>query len=196
LAAAAGQILRQGKGGNLEAEQRQSTDKRQGHRGGRMKKFFKWVGIFFAIGFVGCVAIVILTPSSRTPEQKIITKKEITKKREVSTQKVAKSNLIDYKIFRQWNIPAGGIGADILVSEKAKKEEVMVLAKALRRKYFKSNIFIFIFDSEEACKDRMRPEPKMNYDEYFKHFLATITVNKNSGYDEITWCAKNRDIDK
>lgn len=67
-----------------------------------MKKFFRWVGIFFILGFVGCVAMVILTPSSRMPEQKITTKKQIAKKTKATTQKITKSTL-----EKEW-LRAGG----------------------------------------------------------------------------------------
>ena len=54
---------------------------------------------------------------------------------------------IDYQTLREYEIPAGGIGRHLLVSEKATKEEVLTLATHLRSKYLsKGNIFIFIFD--------------------------------------------------
>lgn len=140
--------------------------------------------ILFAIFFIPFLTIIY--SSHRNPEQKITSKKEIVK-----------NKLIEHKTLRQWNIPAGGIGVDILVSEKAKKEEVMALAKALRNNYYQNNFFLNIFDSEEAYENRFNENYPL--DEYRKHWLLQVSINKKTGCDEITWVAKNRieiDMDK
>jgi len=99
--------------------------------------------------------------------------------------------ILDYQVLREWDIPAGGIGMDLLVSETATKEEVLALATHLRAKYLpRGFIFISIFDSSEAYlrrEDTSYPE-----EEYFKHFLVQITRNPKTGYDQIEWVAKGR----
>jgi len=98
---------------------------------------------------------------------------------------------IDYQVIRQWEVPAGGIGMDILVSEDATKEEVLALANSLRSEYLPGGyIYIQIFDSLSTYnhrEDLTYPE-----EEYFKHFLVDIKRNPKTGYDEILWVAKER----
>ncbi len=98
---------------------------------------------------------------------------------------------IDYQVIRQWAIPAGGIGMDILVSEEATKEEVLALANSLRSKYLPGGyIYIQIFDSLEAYSHR--EDLTYPQEEFMKHFLVDITRNPNTGYDEIRWVAEGR----
>jgi len=103
-----------------------------------------------------------------------------------------KTNIIDYDVLRSWNIPTGGVGFDILVSEHASKDEVLKLASELRNENLsKGKVIIFIFDSREAWLNRDND----NYpeDEYFRHFLVRVLVNQQTGFDEIKWVAKGRD---
>lgn len=103
-----------------------------------------------------------------------------------------RANVIQYDVLRSWNIPAGGVGFDILVSEQASKDEIIKLAAELRNENLsKGNIVINIFDSPEAWQNRDNP----NYpqDKYNRHFLVQVIVNRKTGYDKITWDAKGRD---
>jgi hypothetical protein len=82
---------------------------------------------------------------------------------------------------------------EILVAPSSSKSQVLELAKALRKKYAINDRFvnIHIFDNETAYRNRENesyPEA-----EYFRHFLVTINVNPNTGYDEIEWQARGRD---
>ena len=109
----------------------------------------------------------------------------------IGSESKSEQTLIPFEMLRQWSIPAGGVGMEILVSEKASKEEVLSLAQHLRSKYLsKGYIFIQIFDSREAYKhrdDSRYPEKK-----YFKHFLVEIGRNPKTGYDKINWVAEGR----
>jgi len=123
--------------------------------------------------------IAYLTPTPNTQQ-----------KTEISME--PKKPSITFKTLRRWDIPAGGIGIELLVSEKATKKEVMALAQHLRSKYLsKGFVNIQIFDSEEAYlhrDDTSYPEKK-----YFKHYLISLVRNPKTGYYEINWMAKGRD---
>ncbi len=98
---------------------------------------------------------------------------------------------LGYQVLREWDIPAGGIGMDILVSETATKEEALALANYLRSEYsYKGNLFISIYDSKEAQSSNF--QGVMSDEEFRKHFLVQITRNKITGYDEIEWLATER----
>ncbi len=98
---------------------------------------------------------------------------------------------LDYQVLREWDIPAGGIGMDLLVSETATKEEVLTLATYLRSKYsHKGYIVISILDSKEAQTNKI--QGTMSDEEFRKHFLVQITRNPKTGYDEIEWLATER----
>ena len=105
---------------------------------------------------------------------------------------------IDYQVIREWEIPAGGIGMEILVDEIATKEEVLALADHLRKEYSDGHIIIDIFDSLEAHAAR-ETEARTghlpsNYsdEEYWKHHLVMLFWNPETGYDEIRWVATER----
>ena len=98
---------------------------------------------------------------------------------------------LDYQVLREWDIPAGGIGMELLVSETAIKEEVLTLATYLRSKYsYKGYVFISILDSKEAQTNKI--QGTMSDEEFRKHFLVQITRNPKTGYDEIEWLATER----
>lgn len=102
-----------------------------------------------------------------------------------------KPNLIKYQVLREWK-PKNGIGMELLVNENATKEEIMKLAKHLRKNYESlSFLSIDIFDSREAWENR----ENLNYpeEEYSKHWLVNMVRNKNTGYDEIKWVAIGRE---
>ena len=61
----------------------------------------------------------------------------------------------------------------------------------LRERYrSQGSIFITIFDSEEAYKNRVSSDYPES--QYFKYFLATIIVNPKTGFDKVVWEAKGR----
>jgi len=105
---------------------------------------------------------------------------------------------LDYQVLREWDIPAGGIGMDLLVDESATKEEVLALAAHLREEYSDGYIYIYIFDSLEAHAARETEirtgHLPSNYsdEEYWKHHLVNIIRNPKTGYDEIQWVAEGR----
>ncbi len=116
----------------------------------------------------------------------------------VSGGNVSSQHLITFETLRQWGIPAGGIGMEILVAETATKEQVLALAKQLHDKYLSTGaMFILIFDSKEAYLSREAvlrgEESSYPEEEYDKHFLVNITRNANTGYDKILWQAQGRD---
>lgn len=106
--------------------------------------------------------------------------------------KQQKADVIEHEVLRTWNIPAGGIGMDILVSEQASKGDILKLASELRKENLsRGTIVINIFDSREAWQNR----DNQNYpqEKYDRHFLVQVIVNPKTGYDKITWDAKGRD---
>lgn len=104
----------------------------------------------------------------------------------------AEGNNIKFEVLRCWDIPNNGYGMEILVDEKANKEDILRLAGDIRSNYIDKTILsVSIFDSREACRNRLNE----NYPEgeYFKHYLVELGRNQNSGYDEIQWTARDRD---
>jgi len=105
---------------------------------------------------------------------------------------------LDYQVLREWEIPAGGIGMDLLVDESATKEEVLALAAYLREEHSDGYIVIFIFDSVEAHAAREtetrtgRFPSNYSDEEYLKHHLVNIIRNPKTGHDEIQWVAEGR----
>jgi hypothetical protein len=105
------------------------------------------------------------------------------------------ADLIPFEVLKNWQIPPGGIGMIILVSEKATKDEVMKLAVKLRERYIhkykgKGGIYIDIFDSKEAWLNRDNPKyPEAKFD---RSWLVNINVNPYTGYDKIEWTAIGR----
>ena len=98
---------------------------------------------------------------------------------------------IDYKVLRQWSIPAGGVGMELLVSTDTTKEQALELASSLRSKYLSQGyIAIQIFDSQDAYNHRA----DLSYPEgeFYKHYLVNITRNPKTGNDEIVWVADGR----
>jgi len=105
---------------------------------------------------------------------------------------------LDYQILREWDIPEGSIGMELLVDESATRGEVLALAAHLREEYSHGYIYIDIFDSLEAhaareTETRTGHLPS-NYsdEEYSKHHLVNIIRNPKTGYDEIQWVAEER----
>jgi len=106
------------------------------------------------------------------------------------------ARLIPFEVLKKWQIPPGGIGMIILVSEKTTKGEVMELAVRLREQHLdkckkgKGGIWIDIFDSKEAWLNRDNPKyPDAKFD---RSWLVNICVNPNTGFDKIEWTAIGR----
>ena len=100
-------------------------------------------------------------------------------------------SMISYETLRQWNIPAGGVGMEILEPPEATKGEVLDLAKYLRSSYLsKGFVIIQIFDSREAYLHR--DDPNYPEDKYYKHFLVDVVRNPKTGHDKISWVAEGR----
>jgi hypothetical protein len=97
---------------------------------------------------------------------------------------------LDYQVLREWDIPAGGIGMELLVSETATKEEVLALANYLRSEHPKGYLYISIYDSKQAQVDALKGT--LSDEDFHKHFLVDISRNPKTGYDEITWVATER----
>jgi len=103
--------------------------------------------------------------------------------------------VIDYEILRVHTTPNGGISMDVLVSPRATKQQVLELAYYIKgRNQDLPFLFVLIYDSKEAWANR----DNENYpdEEYWKHLLVRITVNKHTGVDEVVWLARNREEPK
>jgi len=110
---------------------------------------------------------------------------------------IDETRTINYEVLRSWNIPtwhtrAGGLGMELLVPDSTTRAQSLELAESFRKKR-KSGEFltIQIFDSREAYDNRENLD--YSEEEYFKHFLVDMTINPNTGFDEIAWVAKGRD---
>jgi len=103
---------------------------------------------------------------------------------------------IDYQVLREWKIPAGGVGMELLVDETATKDEVLALAAHLREEYSDGYLIIDIFDSLEAHAARETEartgQLPISEEEYWKHHLVMIFRNSKTDYDEIQWVAEGR----
>ena len=103
---------------------------------------------------------------------------------------------LDYQVLREWDIPAGGIGMELLVDDSATKEEVLALAAHLREEHSDGYIYIDIFDSVAAQRARLTEvrtgQLPISEEEYWKHHLVMIKLNPNTGLDEIQWVAEGR----
>ena len=142
------------------------------------------IGLFISFVLIIIGGTLLLDQESRQPSPKI--------KQKIETSMEAKQSLITFKTLRRWNVPSGGIGMELLVSEKATKKEVMALAQHLRSKYLsKGFINIHIFDLEEAYLHR--DDSDYSEKKYFKHYLINLVRNPKTGYNKINWMAKGRD---
>ncbi len=103
---------------------------------------------------------------------------------------------MDYQVLREWKIPAGGIGMELLVDESATKGEVLALAAHLRDEHSDGYIYIDIFDSVAAQRARLAEastgQLPISEEEYWKHHLVMIKLAPNTGLDEILWVAEGR----
>jgi hypothetical protein len=134
------------------------------------------------------VTSVITCGCDKNEEKVLLSKNE----QKTETPKETKQNIITYETLRQWTIPAGGVGMQILVSDEATKDEVLSLAKHLRSNSSPKNFFILhIFDLEEAFLNRDNPD--YSDEKYFKHFLVSAVRNPKTGYNKINWMAEGRD---
>ena len=97
---------------------------------------------------------------------------------------------IDYEVLREWNLPAGGIGMELLVSETATREQVLALATYLHSKHSRGWLNISIYDSREAHASSLKGT--LSDEEFLKHVLVSITRNPDTGYDKIEWLATER----
>ena len=152
-------------------------------------------------GLISIIIFAILLSGCEKKEATNVSKPKINKTSEITTKentqspklqsKRATEFIIDYEVLKKWNRPGGGVGMEVLVSEKASKEQVLTLARKLRSKYqSQRHINIDIFDSREAWThrdDESYPQKK-----YFKHYLVQIGVNRETGYNQIYWVAEGR----
>lgn len=156
-----------------------------------MKKSALFMAVFAVLGWsllgIGCTQ----QRPAEVERKAEKTKAPFVQKAVPKKEQKPKPVLPKYEVLREWEIPAGGIGMNILVSQKAKKEEVLALARHLRIKNKpKGYIFIHIFDSREAWRNR--DNESYPQEKYMKHFLATVTVNPRTGMDKVRWTAEGR----
>ena len=168
-----------------------------------MRTSWKVILGIIVIGFV----VFTITRSLMIPERPAPTiepKEQATQKTQAPPVKIdavpaaRPSPVISYLVLREWQIPtqhtpAGGSGMELLVSPSNTKEQVIRLAESLRSKYAVNNRFlqVDIFDDKTAYLNRENesyPQSK-----FMKHYLVCMTVNPNTGYNEIQWMAEGRD---
>ena len=82
-----------------------------------MRQSFKWLAIAL-VGFLGLAIIVsIMSPSESEPPH----------------QATPSPDIVDFTVTREWELPAGGYGAELRVDDTATKDEVIGLGHWLLR---------------------------------------------------------------
>jgi hypothetical protein len=104
----------------------------------------------------------------------------------------ASEQTIPYEVLKKDKRRDGKLIIELLVSESAKKDEVMKLAESLRREYAGRYAFISIFDSREAARRRedfSYPERELS-----RHWLVVVDWGGDTrSREEIRWVAEGRD---
>jgi hypothetical protein len=98
---------------------------------------------------------------------------------------------LKYDTLAAKEIPAGGIGLDLLVDPSAKKEQVLKLARDLREANRAAGIVqIEIFDAREAWENR----GNLSYprDKFRQHLLVGVAVNPEAHVDTVLWFGQGR----
>jgi hypothetical protein len=100
-----------------------------------------------------------------------------------------KTEKINYKIHKQWEIPNGGFGR-VIVIDSSKRNEIDLKQLGETLKYdtrLDRNAFVFVYDDVKAAELRDNLSNLNKKDESFhgKHFIATYTKNINSGYHKL-----------
>jgi len=142
------------------------------------KKIMMWLGIFFVVGMIWAAYNQSnrMAPSSSTESQASGT----------NTTGPASIRQIPYEILREWSIPNGGFGRDILVSSKYRNERDLK-DLGLNLKYLARNdrnSTITVFDNKKAAS-YFRKGPDLNNqqgDFLDKHIVGIYTKNINTGY--------------
>jgi hypothetical protein len=175
-----------------------------------------WLGI---IVFIVIKACNYETDNHRQNQQPARTNKNNLVLGELQTPDTLKAThgnpTCDYEILFQHEydidgLPKSGITLQLLVKEKTTKSDIMYLLYTLNNgfKIHRMRFDIRIFDSRKAW---IEPEEYSKYvlslggisdkqfyndpviKKYEEHFLANAAYNQFTGYNEITWLAKNRD---
>ena len=121
------------------------------------------------------------------------------------TQMPIDDELLDFTILREWETPAGGAGAEILIKTGATKAQALALGSWLLNVADRENpdgsLFVQIFDSEHAwlargtCEaayegwDKVENPPEcIEADKLLAdHLLVAVTKNPNTGHRSVTW---------
>jgi len=151
------------------------------------------IGCLIFLGIIVVIAIILAIFNPPKPSTQEINAPSVVSKTDpyAETTEEAKRKFIDYEILGEWYTFNGGFGMNILVSEKAKKEEIMALAKHIRAQNISKVFFFFsIYDSREAYNHRFDdsyPENKR-----LKHTLVDVTHKPDANIDEFSWIAEGR----
>lgn len=114
--------------------------------------------------------------------------------------------MLDFTVLREWTIPAGGFGAEILVKQDATERDVLALGNwfldSVPKENPKSFLNIRMYDARNAW------QASMDCDEAYatwsgtsgepsictranelaaEHLLAGVTRNPKTGYREVAW---------
>ena len=166
----------------------------------KAKKRKQAQGCLGCIGLAGIIAVIVLVVGivgfldediDSTPE----------------TTPVPEGALLDFVTLREWEIAAGGIGAEILVPLGSSEEDVMTLGRFLRDVAWTDGFLnIMIYDNTEAwefgfkCDDEYTGAPVDKFKEIesgaictkarelrARHILANVGRNPSTGHSSVTW---------
>jgi len=101
----------------------------------------------------------------------------------------SRAQKVEYKIYREWEIPNGGYGRVILIDSATRNMDgLKKLGETLRHDTkHDRNAFVFVFDDVGAAALRDN-EPNLTDDErtfYEKHFVGSYLRNANTGFHQL-----------
>jgi hypothetical protein len=109
------------------------------------------------------------------------------------TQGKRDEKAISYEVLKKVNRKSDGkLIMDVLVPDKASKQDILNLAETLRREHAGKFATISIFDNRDAWKhqqDEAYPEKELS-----KHWLVVVDWGGDTGAkEEVRWVAEGRD---
>lgn len=107
-------------------------------------------------------------------------------------------NAPDYKVIEQWPIPNGGFGKTVLIKANPGESEMRMLGDRLREDTKSDrNAFIFIYDDEQAARNRRAASASKLSDNGLRHHdrhrVGTYLRNANTGFHELDITTKGLD---
>jgi len=96
---------------------------------------------------------------------------------------------IPHEVLRKWDVGTK-FGMNLLVSERASRQDILSLAESLTQRYHDKYFVIDIFHSREAWRNR--EDDDYPEKDYWQHYLVQIGGEWRDG-QEVHWVAEGRD---